>query len=335
MPKIVSSEDIKRQIRNLPEVSAWTDLVNVFQRTEGAPHPDWQLPVITCEVSGGNASDALPAAAAIACLQISIMLVDDMLDDDPRGEHFRRGPGSTANLALAFQAAAFRLIANANISSAQKNAAISTLAEAVLATSYGQQLDDLSLPGEENYWHVVKTKSTPFYGAAYRLGALFAGASDEIADGLHSFGIVIGEIIQIEDDLEDALATPANPDWIRQGNNLLIIFAMNAEYAKKDKFLDLLESVKNGDLEALIEAQQLLIESGAVSYAAYQLVQRYRQAWTILDDLTLPDREPITQTLDEYGKTLTNLLSLSGVDIDLSSLRSAPLGASASDEGLS
>jgi geranylgeranyl pyrophosphate synthase len=335
LPAIVTSEDIRGLIRRLPEVSAWTDLITVFDRAGGAPHPDWQLPVISCQAAGGKADAALPAAAAVACLQISIMLADDMLDDDPRGEHIRRGHGETANLALAFQAAAFRLIDEASISEIQKRDVASTLARSALATSYGQQLDNLSLPGEENYWQVVREKSTPFYGAAYRTGAIFANAPEETAQGLYEFGVTIGEIIQIEDDLEDAFEKPANPDWKRQGNNLLIIYAMNAEYEERDEFLALLGTIDGKQIDGLIQAQQILIESGAVSYAAYHLVQRYRHAWEILDSLSLPAPEPIADILNDYGHTLTELLSLSGVEVDMLSLRTDPITSSVFSGGLS
>ncbi|HET6445835.1 MAG TPA: polyprenyl synthetase family protein [candidate division Zixibacteria bacterium] len=321
MPVIVTSEDIKSLVQNLAEVTAWSDLADVFDRAGGAPHPDWQLPILACQAAGGKATDAIPAAAAVACLQISIMLADDLLDEDPRGEHMRRGPGEAANLALAFQSAAFRLIDEAPIESDQKAAAVSVLARAALATAFGQHFDNQSLPGEENYWAVVSAKSTPFYGTCYALGAILANASQEAVDGFHDFGVLIGEIIQIEDDLEDAFSKPANPDWYRQGNNLLIIYGLEAEYEQREEFLALLPEVVASKEAALLRAQELLIKSGAVSYAAYHLVQRYQNAWSLLETLALPAPAPIVKILNDYGKTLSELLALGGVDINLSTLR--------------
>lgn len=321
MPLIVTSEDIKSLVQNLAEVSAWSDLADVFDRAGGAPHPDWQLPIVACQAAGGSSMDAIVAAAAVACLQISIMLADDMLDEDPRGEHVRRGPGEAANLALAFQSAAIRLIVEASIDVGQKAAAVNSLAGAALATAYGQHFDNQSLPGEENYWAVVAAKSTPFYGTCYALGAIMANASKEVIDGLYSFGILIGEIIQIEDDLEDAFSKPANPDWYRQGNNLLIIYGIEAEYEQRDEFLALLPEVAAAKDAALARAQELLVKSGAMSYAAYHLVQRYQQAWRLLEKLSLPAPDPIAKILNDYGKTLSDLLGLSGLDVDLTDLR--------------
>jgi hypothetical protein len=74
-------------------------------------------------------------------MQISIMLLDDMLDDDPRGEHLRRGYGATANLALAFQAVAFRLVNQLPINHSQQAAITASVARLALATALGQQWD--------------------------------------------------------------------------------------------------------------------------------------------------------------------------------------------------
>jgi geranylgeranyl pyrophosphate synthase len=233
------------------------------------------------------------------------MLADDMLDDDPRGLHQSSGPGAAANLSLAFQAVAFKLIETSSISKSQKAAASNSLAHAALATAFGQHLDDQSLPGEENYWAVVSAKSTPFYGSCYALGAIAAGADQLIIDGLYDFGVLIGEIIQIQDDLEDAFSRPVNPDWQRQGNNILIIYALNAEYADRSEFDSLLPEIAAGDDDSLKRAQEILIGCGAVSYAAYHLVQRYQQTWNLISALSLTDPTPITDILNDFGTSLS------------------------------
>jgi hypothetical protein len=74
---------------------------------------DWQLRVLAGGASGGSIEQAIPAAAAIACLRISIILVDDLLDADPRGEHHRVGAPTTANLASHFLVLASMLLLGA------------------------------------------------------------------------------------------------------------------------------------------------------------------------------------------------------------------------------
>lgn len=311
-------DDIKTQLESLPAATGWPDLITVFERTEGVPHPDWELPLLTCQAVGGEVRQALPGAAAIACMQISIMLVDDILDDDPRGEHLRRGTGPTANLALAFQAAAFALIEQAPISDRQRTEITGSLARLALATAMGQQLDVQNLQGEDNYWRVVQAKSTPFYGAAYQLGGIFGCAKSEMSAGLYDLGCLIGEIIQIEDDLTDAFHSPANADWQQGRNNLLILYARTADHSTRETFISLLPGV--GDPAVLEKAQKILINSGAVSYATYQLINRYQTARHALEALNLPKPAPVRDLLLNFADTLVIRLQLSGIELKRESL---------------
>ena len=319
----MSFGEIKTLVDALPEVSSWPELANIFERAGGTPRPDWELPIIACESVGGDASVAQPAAAAIACLQLSIMLVDDMLDDDPRGAHHRYGSGITANMALAYESAAMRLAGQATTDAEQRSAIMSSIAQAALATAAGQHLDIQNLQGEEDYWTVVAAKSTPFYGAALQVGALSGGAGAQLSARMYDLGVLIGEIIQIEDDLVDALEKPANADWQQGRNNLLILFARTADHEEQKRFLELLPLIENP--EALAEAQKILISAGAVGYCALQLVQRYRAARKLLTELDLPYPSPLNDVLDDYADTLVDLLEVSGADIQKSVLIASDL----------
>jgi geranylgeranyl diphosphate synthase, type I len=312
-------DQLQAQMRTLPEAAGWPEMISVFDHAQDTPHPDWELPLRVCEAVGGDPALAVEGAAAVACLQISIILVDDMLDDDPRGIYHRLGHGQAANLALAFQAAAARFIENARVAAVQKAALQATLAKAALATAYGQWLDVQNLAGEESYWRVVRAKSTPFYGAAYQIGALLGKADTAVADQLYDLGVLIGEIIQIEDDLTDALKQPANADWQQGRNNLLILYARTADHAQRERFEALLPHV--ADVKRLEEAQQILAACGAVSYAAYHLIERYRAGRTLLANCALPDPAPISTILEQYAdKSLLRLLQAGGVTISKETL---------------
>ncbi len=305
-------ESIKAHVFALPEVAAWPEMASFFERNS-RPRPDWNLPLLACQAVGGDASLATPGGAAIACMQVSIILVDDMLDDDPRGEHLRSGSGPTANLALAFQAAAFRVVEQAAVSADRRAAITASLAWLALATALGQHWDVQNLRGEENYWKVVRAKSTPFYGAALHVGALLGEASDPVAEGLRDFGVLIGEIIQIRDDLFDAFQAPANPDWRQGRNNLPILYARTADHPDRVRFMALLPQVD--DLQALQEAQQILINCGAVSYCAYHLVKRHREAQRLLRSIPLADPAPMMDLLASQTQPLVELLRTSGAEI--------------------
>lgn len=317
----ILQEHIQAQLQTLPEIATWPEIINVFKLSGAVPRPDWEIPLLSCEASGGDPAAAIVGAAAIACLQVSIMLVDDMLDDDPRGEHLRRGVGNVANMAMALQAAAICLVTQATVSDTQRAKLSACLANATLATSAGQQLDTQNLMGEANYWKQVDAKSTPFYGAAYQIGGILAGVNTAVATELYRFGKIIGEIIQIEDDLHDALQTPVNADWQQGRNNLLILYARTASHSNKAKFEQLL-SVVACDPTCLAEAQQILISSGAVSYAVYQMIERYKAAQIILESMTLSQPKVMQNTLDKYAKhALLPLLQSAGSEISLDALQ--------------
>lgn len=299
-------EIITAQLARLPEIAAWPDINALFEATPAVAHPDWEIPVLACQAVGGQAEVAHPAAAAVACLQISIMLVDDMLDEDPRGIYRERGVGPTANLALAFQGAAGRLLAMADVPAAQRLAALNSLSRAGLATAYGQSLDVQNLRGEENYWRVVEAKSTPFYGAIYEIGAYLGGATAVTANALFDFGVLIGEMIQIEDDLADAFAVPANADWLQGRNNLLLLYAESVEHPQQQQFCQLKALAAQPDM--LASAQAILVRCGAASYAVYELVKRFQAAQSLLAELALPHPEILDNSLLAYRDVLYNRL---------------------------
>ena len=311
--------DIRAYLNSLPQVKPWPELAAVFDRAGDIPRPDWKLPILACQAVGGNEEDAIPGAAAIACLQLGIIFVDDMLDDDPRGAHLEYGYGQSANMALAYQSAAILILAQADLGDSQRLRASSALAGAALATSAGQHLDVQNLHGEDSYWRVVEAKSTPFYGAALEVGAILGSASESVAKDLKTLGVIIGEIIQIEDDLNDALEVPANADWKKRRNNLLLLYAQTAEIEDGDRFA-YLSARSSHDPAALSEAQQILVTSGAVSYAAYQLVSRYRKAKNLLAGITLTDPSNLHHILDEFADSLLSLLGQSKVEISAESL---------------
>ena len=310
----MSTNDIGTLVVGLPEVAKWPEMSGLFERAGSRPRPDWDLPRLACQAVGGEPSRAAPGAAAIACMQTSIILVDDMLDEDPRGEHLRIGDGSASNLAFAFQATAFRLIEGAQVGAERRAAVTSALSWLALTTARGQFLDTENLPGEDDYWKVVQAKSTPFYGAALHIGAILGGADPPVALSMRDFGVILGEVIQIRDDLFDAFEAPASPDWRQGRNNLPILYARTATHTERDLFIDLLPH--SDDPKMLAEAQAILIRSGAVSYCAHQLATRQHMASRLLDELQLANAAPMTELLGQQTELLGKLLQMGGPDTD-------------------
>jgi len=305
-------------VLNLSLVQNWPEMQALLKRAAAKKDRNWELPVPTCEAVGGRTEQAIPAMAALGCLQISIILIDDLLDSDPRGEYHRIGPSATANLSAAFQALSLEAIAQSKTEPAATLAVLESLNRAALLTALGQQLDAQNPSDEAAYWKVVQTKSSPFYGAAFHIGALLGGASLELAEELKRLGDLYGELIQIHDDLHDALAVPANPDWTLGRSPLPILFAQTVEHPDKARFLELRRALVLSAVEglphpeALAEAQTILIRCGAISYGVHHILRRSEMAHEMLQGIPLSQRAGLEALLEEQVKPVRELFASLG-----------------------
>ena len=136
----------------------------------------------------------------------------------------------------------------------------------------------------------------------------------------HGFpGIVLNEVyifyaapFDSLDDLVDAFQTPANPDWQQGRNNLPLLYARTASHPARARFIDLLP--RASEAQALRQAQQILIDSGAVSYCVYQLIRRQQEAKTLLDSLSPPNPDPLADLLARQTSPVVSLMETVGVE---------------------
>lgn len=306
-------EPLKARLRSLPQVAVWPQML---ERIDSAVHRDprcvWDFPAAACQAVGGSAAAALPGAAAVFCSLTAIHLVDDLLDDDPRGDYRRLGAGPAANLALAFQAAGHSALDAPEVPPAVRAALHACLARMCVATAFGQHLDCREVGGEAEYWQVVEAKTPPLFGMALCLGALLGGAPATTAAELERLGRLLGKFVQVSDDLADALAQPASADWQRRSNNLPMLYAMTADHPRREEFLVL--SAASHDSAALAAAQKLLLRSGAVSYCAWKMIEISNEAHAVLAGIPLANRQPLATLLAEQLAPLERLLAMAGLE---------------------
>ena len=287
-----------------PEVAEWPAMQAVWQHYAKNPG-SWGLPELGCRAVGGALQTVMPLVTAVACCHISIVLVDDILDDDPKGLYRQLGAGVAANLALAFQAVAYRVVQEMATDSVPLM--LAELAYLNLRTAQGQHLDVQENLDEAHYWATVEAKSMPYYGAGFYLGALAGGADTAVATQLRHFGQLIGKLIQVSDDLADVYSTPACPDWQRGGGNLAILYGRLADHPAQARLETLLSQIN--EPAALEEAQQILLHCGAASYCVYHMMQIAQEARAVLDSCQLAQPALLQQFLAERVAHLFELMT--------------------------
>lgn len=298
-------------VADLPILEDWAEPRAFVNRIATAKPSDWLLPIVTCEAVGGAKNAAIPAMAAIALLQLSIILVDDILDEDPRGEHLLIGVGAASNQALALQAASHEAITYSSLSPQRQLASVQKLNQMALKTAFGQHLDTHLAASETNYWQLVANKSCPYFSLAFFLGAVCGGAELETSETFAKLGAIYGEIIQIQDDMSDVMATPVNPDWLQERLSLPILFAQSVDHPQKTRFLQLRSQILDPD--ALAEAQQIIVSCGAVSYCIDQVLQRYQKVQAIISNLEPAQAEVIFPVFTDLVEPIYDLFE----DFDL------------------
>lgn len=308
---------LQRWFEMLPEPEMWPSLIALRERME-KPRGDWELPGMAYLAVTGESSETGAGWLPLALLQASIILVDDILDQDEHGLTGQYAPGVVANLALALQALAFQALQELTLPPAIEHAVYRCLTTMCIHTAYGQQLDVANLSGEENYWRLIRAKSAPFYQASLEVGALIGRAEMAVVAGLGQFGVWLGELVQILDDQIDALEQPANADWLEGRNNLLIMYALQADHPEQERFRAL--RARAAEAEALAEAQQMLGRCGAVSYAFYQRIARLKAMVRLLADLPLRTPQPLQELVMQFAREIAATLSRTGVEVSAESL---------------
>lgn len=265
--------------------SEWVEMLDIFEEI-AAKHPmGWEIVAFACSSVGGTTDQAIPGMAAVGCMQIALIIIDDMLDNDPQGVYRKIGSGQASNLVSAFLATGVRVILEEDLTLDTKLAVVYSFNEMIGTTALGQMQDIKHPDNEADYWDAVRKKSSPYCKAALYIGSLFGGASPETAEKIRQLGEIYGELLQIHDDLKDTLATPAGPDWLNWQPTLPILFAQVVDHPDRERFLALREDIEKP--EVLREAQTILIRCGAISYCLDQLITRYQTAKTSLAEIKL------------------------------------------------
>ena len=259
-----------------------------------------------CSAAGGDADSALPAAASVELLESFSQIHDDVQAGQP--QRYDRdavwwvwGPAQAINVGDAMHAVArlavFALAERGNTPEVTFRA-VQIVDNTVLEMCEGRFKDlesqeriDLDVDG---YLEMASSKTGALYSCAMKLGALVAGAEEQVIDAMGVCGGKLGLAAQVRADLRELWregsdqASPA-PEVLNKKKLLPVVYALSqASLSQKRRLGDIyFKRVLEPDDVGVV--RELLEELGARDYCEGMIDGLRSEAMEALDVTGISD----------------------------------------------
>lgn len=235
------------------------------------------LTLMVCDFLGDDFKKALPAAMAVELFHNFSLMHDDIMDNAP----LRRGKKAVhekwdVNTAIlsgdAMLILAYRFFEQYEPTTFRSLAEL--FSETALQVCEGQQLDmDFETREDvkvEEYLKMIEQKTAVLVGAAMKMGAIVANASEEEMQTMYEFGKNLGIAFQLQDDYLDVFGNPetfgkqVGGDIIANKKTFLYLAAENNNVNEEAEELAHLFSINPKDPEdKILRVKEIFISSGA------------------------------------------------------------------------
>ncbi|WP_340154137.1 polyprenyl synthetase family protein [uncultured Winogradskyella sp.] len=274
------------------------------------------LTLMTAEVFGVNAQTAMDAALSIEVFHNFSLVHDDIMDDAPlrRGEEtvhekWNLNTGILSGDAMLIMA--YQLFENYEAETFQALAKL--FSKTALEVCEGQQYDiDFETRDDVTiieYLKMIEYKTAVLVGAAMKMGAIVAKASNEDQNSIYEFGRLLGIAFQLQDDYLDAFGNPetfgkqVGGDIIE--NKKTYLYLKTLELGSDEAQNNLKEFMSNSELSngnKVEKVKELFTNSGAAK-ATQEAVKNYtNKAFKVLEGLNIPEDKK--QLLRVFGEQL-------------------------------
>lgn len=275
------------------------------------------LALMATEAFGNKPEEALPAALSVEVFHNFTLIHDDIMDQAP----IRRGAPSVHNKwnenTGILSGDAMLIQAYQCLEPYQNDLFVKLIkhtSKTALEVCEGQQYDmdfetqkDVSISA---YLEMIRLKTAVLVGHSLKIGAWIGNASDQEAQLLYDFGVLLGMAFQIQDDYLDAFGDPKDfgkqvgGDILENKKTILYHEVMKSGNIKEKK--ELIQwydtTVKNN--QKVIAVKEIFKSSGA-SIASQKLVTSYTEdAFKKLESLIISAQGK--ELLIEFGQNLMN-----------------------------
>lgn len=305
----------------LSEYSTTKEPQNLYQPIEyilnlGGKRLRPVLTLMTTDVFGEGYKKGFDAALAVEVFHNFSLIHDDIMDEAPirRGqetvhEKWDLNTGILSGDAMLIMA--YQLFENYE-SEVFKNLA-KLFSKTALEVCEGQQYDidfetrdDVTIP---EYLKMIEYKTAVLVGAAMKMGAIVANASNEDQNSIYEFGKNLGIAFQLQDDYLDAFGDSKTfgkqigGDIIENKKTYLYLKAL--EFSDDDSRYQLedLFSISPKDNTDKIETiKQLFVSSGSAQETKKAIEQYTNKAFSVLETIHISDDKKAV--LKQFGEQL-------------------------------
>ncbi|MDO7173373.1 polyprenyl synthetase family protein [Mariniflexile sp. AS56] len=276
------------------------------------------LTLMTADIFSSNAEKALDAALSIEVFHNFSLVHDDIMDDAPlrRGqetvhEKWNINTGILSGDAMLIMA--YQLFENYEPKTFQALAKL--FSKTALEVCEGQQYDvdfetrnDVTIP---DYLKMIEYKTAVLVGAAMKMGAIVANASENDQNSIYEFGRNLGIAFQLQDDYLDAFGDPetfgkqVGGDIIENKKTYLYIKALEfSSEENKNKLEHLFSSKTNEATQKISIVKNIFEQSGAADATKIAIQEYTNKAFGVLKTINISeDKKALLET---FGNNLMN-----------------------------
>lgn len=261
------------------------------------------LTLMTCDIFNADYKQAMNAALAVEVFHNFSLIHDDIMDEAP----LRRGQETVhkkwnlntgilsgdAMLILAYQLFEYY---TPNVFQSLAKLFSKTALEVCEGQQYDMDFetrDDVTIP---EYLQMIEYKTAVLVGAAMKMGAIVAEASNEDQNAIYEFGKNLGIAFQLQDDYLDAFGNPETfgkqigGDIIENKKTYLYLKALELSDDTQKEELRHLYSLNPKDNTDKIEIVKSIFETSGSSNASKAAIELYtNKAFTVLETLSISE----------------------------------------------
>lgn len=242
------------------------------------------LTILCSKIFGHNSDDTIKLAASVEFIHAATLLHDDVVDNSTK-RRFK----DTANVIWGNQTSilvgdflfsqSFKLMVGAG-----SMVALQILADALAIIVEGEvrqlaRLSEKRMMSIAEYDRIINAKTARLFGAACEVGCIISGQNEKTSGLLREFGIKLGFIFQIADDLLDYLGTSD------RGKNI------GDDFAEGKITLPVILAYDNGNDEEKAFWQKAL-------FGEHKDVEQFQEAVNLLK------KHKVSETLTDYMEKL-------------------------------